>query len=219
LADVDGDGRLDLMAGSDNCCDMEPGFFWFRNEGGGRYTARPKVRVKLPGVDRALYWRFRAALADWDRDGRPDVVAALAGTSPGLYLSHGAWSADAEVTASHPVEGSPDGLLHQPCIVDWDRDGRLDLVRVSRRPQGIDKPAISEVVWHRNVAESDAPRLVGPQRLLSFTAPEQAYGLSAGDWDADGWPDLIIGFVRIARDKIGTFKISATGVRVYPRRP
>jgi hypothetical protein len=217
LADIDGDGRLDLLTGSDNCCDREPGFFWFRREADGHYTARPKVRVTVGGDGRFMA-RFRATLVDWDGDGQLDVVAALSGTRPGLYRSVGVWSPGAEVTAPRLVEGSPDELPLQPCVTDWDRDGRLDLVIASLRDQGAGKPSISEVVWHRNVAEAGEPRLAGPQRLLSLPEWETAVGLSTDDWDGDGWPDLVVGFVRVEQGERGSYRYAADGVRVYPRR-
>jgi hypothetical protein len=217
LADVDGDGHLDLLTGSDNCCDREPGFFWFRREADGHYTARPKVRMKVPGGVGFLA-RFRVALADWDGDGRLDVVAALAGTLPALYRSDGAWSADAEVAVPRPVVGSPLGLGHQPCVADWDRDGRLDLILVSYRDQGAGKPSAPEVAWQRNVAEAGAPRLGTPQRLLGVLESETVVGLSTGDWDGDGWPDLIVSYFRGRSDGRGTYRYEAAGVRVYPRR-
>ncbi len=214
---MDGDGRLDLLTGSDNCCDREPGFFWFRREADGHYTARPKVRVTVGG-DGQFMAQFRATLVDWDGDGCRDIVAALSGTTPGLYRSDGAWSPDADVAAPRPVLGSPDLLYHQPCIADWDHDGRLDLVVVGHRDQDAGRPSLSEVVWHRNLAEAGEPRLAGPRRLVSLPEMETAVGLSTDDWDRDGWPDLVVGYFRWVRDERGSYRCVAAGIRVYPRR-
>ena len=54
FADVDRDGHVDLVTGSDNCCDYEPGFYWFRRGSDDHFTAMPKVKVKLNGVDRPI---------------------------------------------------------------------------------------------------------------------------------------------------------------------
>src|SRR5262245_34671020 len=92
LGDLDGDGRADLLTGSDNCCDLEPGIYWFRRAADGVCTATTKVRVKVVGGDCLFMSRFRATPADWDSDGRREFVAALDGTQSGLYRSAGAWS-------------------------------------------------------------------------------------------------------------------------------
>jgi hypothetical protein len=209
LADVDGDGRLDLLTGSDSCCAREPGFYWFQRGADGVYTARPKVRMKA-GAEEPFMPQFRATLADWDGDGSQEVVAALTLIKPGLYRSKGAWSPSAEVAAPRPVQGSPDMLSHQPCIADWDNDGRLDLLVVS--------PGSGVIVWQRNIARWCEPILAGPRPLLTLPAGESAFGLSTGDWDHDGWTDPVIGYVRIEREREGAYKYASSGVRVCLRR-
>ncbi len=206
---MDGDGRLDLLTGSDNCCDREPGFYWFPRTADGRYDARRKVRVKVRGSEELFMARFRAALTDWDGDGRLEVVAALEGTKPGLYTSDGSWSPSGEVTATRPVSGSPEDFCHQPCITDWDGDGLLDLICLSSR---------SAVVWYRNVDDMGEPRLAGPRLLLRFPEREIAVGLSTGDWDGDGWPDLIVGYLRGESDGSGSISYTIAAVRIYPRQ-
>jgi len=206
---VDGDGRLDLLTGSDNCCDRESGFYWFRRTADGLFDTRRKVRVKVRGAEESFMARFRAALTDWDGDGQLDVVAALEGTKPGLHTSDGSWSPGGDVTAIRPVSGSPEDLRLQPCITDWDGDGLLDLICLSSR---------SEVVWYRNLDDTGEPRLAAPRCLLSLPEREIAVGLSTGDWDGDGWPDLVIGYLRGESDGKGSVAYTTAGVRIYPRR-
>lgn len=203
---MDGDSRLDLLTGADNCCDREPGFYWFRREADGHYKAQPKVRVRVADYEFVMP-RFRTVLADWDGDGRLDVLAALTGTSPRLYRSVGLWSPAGEVVAPRPVQGSPDNLYVQPCVVDWDRDGRLDLLVKNGE----------EIAWHRNIAEAGEPRLAEPQSL-NLGSGERPFGLSTYDWDHDGWPDLVVGYFRRAPDGGGYYGLASAGVRVYPRR-
>jgi FG-GAP-like repeat len=161
-------------------------------------------------VDYALVRpQLPVALADWDSDGRLDVVAALSIAVPGLYRSVGAWSPAAEVTAARPVEGSPIDFYLQPCVVDWDRDGRLDLVIA--QPSGI--------AWYRNIAEAGEPLLERSRVLLpSLPRAERLEGLSTADWDLDGWPDLIVGYIRCTYDEKGAYCSATAGVRVYPRK-
>jgi FG-GAP-like repeat len=217
LADVDGDGRLDLLTGSDNCCDNEPGFFWFGRDVDGRFIARPKVRVRVGDDFPGFMSRFMVALADWEGNGRLDIVAALSHTRPGLYHSHGVWSPAEPVGATRPVEGSPDWVGSQPCCIDWDGDGRLDLVYEADRYPADGTAAFSEVVWHRNIGAAGVPRLSEPCRLTLLPALETATGLSVGDWDSDCWPDLVVGYVRGSVEG-GSYRCVAAGIRVYPRR-
>ncbi len=165
--------------------------------------------MKVRGSEELFMARFRAALTDWDGDGRLEVVAALEGTKPGLYTSDGSWSPSGEVTATRPVSGSPEDFCHQPCITDWDGDGLLDLICLSSR---------SAVVWYRNVDDMGEPRLAGPRLLLRFPEREIAVGLSTGDWDGDGWPDLIVGYLRGESDGSGSISYTIAAVRIYPRQ-
>jgi FG-GAP-like repeat len=163
---------------------------------------------------------MRVALADWDGDGKLDVIADRTWSGPSFCMSEGAWSVYAGVRASHAVEGPPAGGKHQPCIVDWDGDGRLDLIVADSRDQGDGKAPVIEINWHRNLSTAGAPRLDDPDRqtvtLMTFPFDELD-GLSAGDWDGDGWPDLIVAYHSGKYDeKRRGFEVS--GVRVYPRR-
>jgi hypothetical protein len=106
------------------------------------------------------------------------------------------------------VEGSPDKLYHQPCIVDWDRDGRLDLVAFQ----------LSGIAWYRNITAAGEPILVRPRVLLSLPHSDRLAGLTADDWDHDGWFDLVVGYIRSTYDEKGSFRSAVAGVRVYPRR-
>jgi hypothetical protein len=212
LADIDGDGQLDLLTGSDNCCDPEPGFYWFRRGSDGRFTAQPKVRVRVP-EEQVFMHRLGTTLADWDGDGWLDVVANLFGIRPAIHITEGAWSAAAdEVPTPIPVVGSPPSLITQPCVVDWDGDGRLDLVVAEYRILSDGQTAVYDLAWHRNLSASGSPRLAGPQRMTTLPKDKSVDGLSAGDWDGDGWLDLIVGYHR------GTHDPAASGVMVYPRR-
>jgi hypothetical protein len=50
LADVDRDGRPDLVIRSDDCCDREPGVHWFRRGADGRFTAMGEFLVSVAGI-------------------------------------------------------------------------------------------------------------------------------------------------------------------------
>jgi hypothetical protein len=212
LADIDGDGRLDLLTGSDNCCDQEPGFYWFRRESNGTFTAMPKVRVAVPVESEDLQKRMTTTLADWDGDGWLDVIVSHNRARPPVYMSEGAWSAAAgEVVAAVAVPGSPDHLHTQPSVVDWDGDGPLDLVLPVYRVLDDRKTVVYDLAWQRNRSTSGPPRLDAPVRLATLDPGMVPEGLSVADYDSDGWPDVIVGYHR------GPVSEARTGVLVYPR--
>ncbi len=215
---MDQDGLLDLVTGSDNCCDYEPGFYWFRRGPDDRFTAMPKVKVKLNGVDRPIRSSLRATLVDWDGDGRLDVIADTSYVRGAARMSTGPWApASRDVIAGSTVAGFPEVLSAQPCVVDWDRDGRLDLIATTFRTQEGGKPGAIDISWHRNVAKKGPPTLGSPVLLATIPASE-CDGVDAADWNHDGWPDLIVGFHRGEYDKARrTFETS--GVHIYTRRP
>ena len=64
LVDLDGDGALDLLVGSDSVADLVE---VRRGNGDGTFG---------PGRDVWVHWNQTTAVGDLDRDGRPDVVAA-----------------------------------------------------------------------------------------------------------------------------------------------
>ena len=73
MADFDGDGRLDLLSGS-NCCDPY-GLHLFRRRTDGSFEPRRHLKVDVPMDDREIpTHQSRPFVTDWDSDGRPDLL-------------------------------------------------------------------------------------------------------------------------------------------------
>ena len=189
---MDGDGRLDLLTGSDNCCDREPGFYWFRRTADGHSKARRKVRVKVRGSEEMIMARFRAALSDWDGDGRLEVVAAARRDQAGSV--HKRWVVVAERRGHREPTGVREPRRSPPPTVHH-RLGR----RRPARPDLLVLPVRGRL--DRGLDDWSEPWLAGPQSLLNLPEREIAVGLSTGDWDGDGWSDLIVGYLRGESDR------------------
>jgi hypothetical protein len=118
LADPDGDGDLDLVAG-----ESSGEVNVWRNEGSGNATTFRLVTDRLEGIDAGR--RSRPAVHDWDGDGHADLI--LGSESAGITL----WT---NVSRSGEIRFESAGILlaeaptfAAPAVADADGDGDLDL--------------------------------------------------------------------------------------------
>ena len=112
VADVDGDGKLDVVA-----VVQSPAFTWnlnvFRGNGDGTFGGAVGVPI---GEDLVTGVR----VADFDLDGHPDVIASVDGTKIALLRNRG------DGTFETPVVFDAGGGL--AVAADVNRDGRPDLI-------------------------------------------------------------------------------------------
>jgi hypothetical protein len=133
-ADWDGDGDLDLVAGGSPEHPVVGEVFLIRNEGTPREYkfAKPEAifaegnRIEVPNRSAA------PCVADWDADGRLDLIIGCGDGSVRWYRNIGSRQAPAfgkfETLLPPPPDQSERGKLARPCVVDWNEDGRLDLL-------------------------------------------------------------------------------------------
>ena len=110
-ADIDGDGKLDIVGGGR----------WFRNLGDGRF----EVNI----ID-ASYSFSRVAVGQLKKGGRPEVVMEVGdGLGPLLWYEwvKGTW-------VSHKLLDIANG--HSLQLLDFDRDGNLDIFCAEQRLNG-----------------------------------------------------------------------------------
>ena len=137
FADFDGDGRLDLISGS-----YDPGAcYLFRGLGHGHYAAREtlvdkhnKPLLREPNQQQ-VYQSFGSwpALVDWDNDGDLDLLVGGFDGTMHVFLNEGTRKAPQFAGTNFKVQADgkelkvPGGHA-APVVVDWDGDGRWDIL-------------------------------------------------------------------------------------------
>lgn len=215
LADMDKDGRLDVVVHTRNVMTHIDDVSILRNTGGGTLDPRPLLSV---GTDAVM------GLGDLNVDGRPDVIGAGSGQCT-VYLSSGAtgfaapYSVPAAATplaacvANISDDGNPDLVLLYDNTLDIHQGtggGLISSSGTSRNlekaqacgmtPANLDADAQTElVITHQSLSPGQAEPH-GTVELLDFAAPTR--WLSTGPWpggdpvianlDRDGQLDLVV---------------------------
>ena len=172
--DYDGDRDLDLFLALRDA----PNRIW-RNEDGVFTDVSGESQLADPRHSVGAVW------FDADEDGDLDVfVANMDGDANGMWVNEGGRFYDRAETWGLDAGGRALGDAAQgtvrPCLVDFDRDGHLDLSTANYGPNGL----------FRNPGRSARWQDVAPAMGL---AVDGRYDTCAwDDFDHDGWPDLYV---------------------------
>jgi hypothetical protein len=181
LADLDGDGDLDILAGNK----IEPlnqrtgGLYWIENTG-----TRQRPAFAMRGVvDISGLYHMAPAVGDLDGDGAPDVVLGTFKDAVRWYRLERGGTPSLTLVDSALVRITR-GSNTTPALGDLDDDGDLDLL------VGESSGTIN---WYRNDGTPKAPRFT----LVSDNMDEIDVGRRSApalvDLDGDGDLDLVIG--------------------------
>jgi hypothetical protein len=214
-ADWDEDGKTDLIAGDTD------GFVWFfRNltgplfpvfAPGVRLTAAEKP-IKVYGEEKEgrIAGYARPEVADWNNDGRHDLLVADARGWLTLYLNRGSAGKPAlapgrrVLAGGRPIDGTSRGSA---IVADWNGDGRKDVIfamvgeGMSRHydwPHLAADPSNDRgFLFYKNVGSDARPVLASPKwvrvrgdagAVIDLLRPNLGDFV---DWDGDGRKDFI----------------------------
>ncbi len=190
LADMNGDGHLDLLHGPARKGTFQPAIFL--GDGRGHFEAWKEAHFPpLP------YDYGDAKAADLNRDGRMDIVlsshlrgmVAMINEAGGHYAP---WGEGLILRAPGDFPDEATFASRSLALTDWNGDGRIDLLALNEgagrfvaQPQGFDALAIylnRDGYWEHAVAA---------QRMRGF-----GDALAVGDVDGDGRRDAVLGSQR-----------------------
>jgi hypothetical protein len=178
LADLDGDGDLDLLVGNKLEAGERGTARLHRLENVGTRT-RPAFRLRgtLP-----LGGRYQLAPAAGDLDGDGDLDLLLGGFGPSVALARN--DGGAFTLADTALVTIPRGSTTTPTLGDLDGDGDLDLL------VGESSGALN---FYRNEGTRTAPRFVLASEAFEGLRPGRRSGPLLHDLDGDGDLDLLVG--------------------------
>ena len=209
LVDWSGDGLLDLLVG-----DMIGLFEWYPNRGTAT-APRLEPSMRLHVGDQPLFgpWRVQPGAGDFTGDGLPDLVTMDVDLDLVLYRRRGRHElsqleageklryedgAEIKTHGVYTAAGGDGRGRTKIQIIDWDGDGRLDLL-IGSGPQQGSAFRSSYVMLCRNVGSNAEPVFARPEVLLFDEQGEplefwrHGAHMAAVDWDGDGCWELLVG--------------------------
>src|SRR5262249_32823393 len=186
LVDFDGDGRLDLITGS-NSAD-KAAFHLFPRTKDGSWGPRRRLEVTPANKVTALMGGTFVTAADWNGDGVPDLLIR-AGMGNGILVAFGPFKGNEAIALTQEIDFAPKGFVMDFAVADWDRDGKPDLLVRQEFLNGDGKYGI---YWYRNLGGAGLPKLAEGKLLVEISSDMNVAGFCVGDWNGDGWPDLIV---------------------------
>lgn len=192
MEDFDDDGFLDVVVSS---WDPRAQLRFFRNKGDGTFADRT-LEAGLTGI----LGGANLVQADADNDGHIDILVLRGawlgplGRHPNSLLRNNGDGTFTDVTFEAGL-----GRVQYPTLTaawaDYDNDGRLDLYVGNESGEGVEAPC---QLFHNNGdgTFTDVARKAGVENRRF------AKGVSWGDYDGDGFPDLYVSNLRQAENRL-----------------
>ncbi len=184
--DFDGSGRLSLLSGS-NCCDSL-GFHLFRRLADGSFGPRERLEFSNAGKIRLpnLFAESLVTVADWNGDGVPDLLTSH---YTKIVVALGPFKDREAIALTYEIEIDTErkGPTQDFAVADWNRDGKPDLLVLQKQQY-----RAGGIYWYKNLGGPGMTKLAEGKLLLEIPADVHIHGFCVGDWNGDGWPDLIV---------------------------
>lgn len=177
VADVDGDGKLDILMSDHNANTV---MIYQNLSSGGTLTTNSFAAPVILSVDTDPR---RICVRDLDGDGRPDIIVANAGSST-ISIFRNIGQAGSITTNSFAPKVDLVAALNPEDVAvgDLDGDGKPDLVSPS------DNGGV--VSLYRNTS---TPGTISFDARVDLPAPAFTISVAIGDIDGDGKADLAVG--------------------------
>jgi hypothetical protein len=171
LADLNGDGKPDLVISSKNQSGATGTLFWLQNEGQGNFAA--PVTLAATGANRDF------SVADFNGDGKPDIIYTAVNSSTGNDVLHVLLNQGGGQFVDTLPPGL-NGMAGQATVIDFNLDGIPDLV--------VQVPQVAIELYSFSGNGNGSFTQVASQTIGQPMFP--VYQFVVGDFDHDGNPDL-----------------------------
>jgi TolB-like protein len=184
VVDWNGDGLYDLILGD------RDGFVTLYLNQGSNAAPRYAMGMKIRGGGKEIKVKNPSApyLADWNGDGKIDLLVGDGGGYLHLFLNAGA-ADSTDFAAGVKVQAAGKdldvGSDASPCVIDWNEDGKKDLVMGKGN---------GTIFVFLNEGSNEQPVFGKPTQLNGGSLDVGSNSsLDVVDWNGDGKKDLIIG--------------------------
>lgn len=192
IADIDGDGKPDVVVGS---ADSDPfqgtsfGVSLLRNASTvGNAAFEPPLDLDLSTTFGNGSSGTFITIGDLNSDGRPDIAVGLADEPISVLIQNNTAPGSFALAEFGIVPLYNNKMMFTPALADFDGDGRPDLAAVGAFLLG-DKG----LSFMQNLTPFGADLSTGPFSY-SCCGPLAAESLALGDLDGDGMPDILAGY-------------------------
>lgn len=186
-ADWDRDGRPDLFAIKKSGTSSGKAEVHITSGAGGFQYYIFNV-VTPQSVESRNYYDFE--VADWERDGRPDLLVIKKGGTPSgkaeVHILSGASNFQQYILNTATVQSVEDVYNYEFEVADWNRDGKPDLFAIKKTGTPSGKAEVHILSGAANFQQY----LLNVGTIQAVEAVAN-YEFEVADWDRDGRPDLV----------------------------